>query len=192
MHRPSWRRLRATGHRRQPDLGALTTEVAARLRAGADVETAWATAWRRRTGAEPTGPLMGPDGVPAPLHHLAAARGGAVGAVPGTVAACRLTHELGAPLAPVLEQCATGIAESDHAHRARAVALAGPRSTARLLGALPVLGLLLGGVVGADPVAVLLDGGVGTACLLAGLTLLALGHWWTARLTRAAEGDGAR
>ncbi|WP_127128152.1 hypothetical protein [Georgenia sp. SYP-B2076] len=159
---------------------------------------------------------MGDDGVPAPLLELAArqeaherlprplrrfARGhtrrgppwpaavGATtaGALPGALAACRLTHEIGAPLAEVLERCAQGITEAGHAQAARAIALAGPRSSARLLGWLPVLGLGLGVAVGADPFHVLLDGGLGTACLLLGGVLLVLGRRWVAALERAAR-----
>ncbi|MFD1505403.1 hypothetical protein ACFSBG_06925 [Georgenia yuyongxinii] len=112
----------------------------------------------------------------------------ALAALPGALAACRLTHELGAPLAQVLERCAQGLTEAGHARTARAVALAGPRATARLLGWLPLLGLGLGIAVGADPLAVLLDGRGGTACLVLGLALMVAGRRWVAALDRAASG----
>src|SRR5690606_31598599 len=108
----------------------------------------------------------------------------------GTVAACRLTHELGAPLAQVLERCAHGLTEAGNAQAARSVALAGPRSTARLLGWLPLLGLVLGAAVGADPLAVLLGGGLGSLCLAAGAALMVLGRRRVAALDHAASAAG--
>lgn len=107
-------------------------------------------------------------------------------AIPGVIAACRLTHVLGAPLAGILEAVADGVGETAHAHDRRRAALAGPRSTARLLAALPPVGMFLSGAVGADPYALFLDGGIGTLCLLLGVGLMGLGWWLTARLTARA------
>ncbi|MGO1511018.1 Probable conserved transmembrane protein [Actinomycetales bacterium JB111] len=118
-----------------------------------------------------------------------AERAAATGAMAGVLVACRVTHATGAPLADVLDRSAAGIAEAGRAAGARAVALAGPRATGRLLGWLPVLGLLLGAVVGADPVGTLLDGGIGTVCLLVGLVMLAVGWVWVLRAERRAEGS---
>lgn len=189
--------------RRRPagtaDLGVVATEVATRLRAGADVETAWRLTLVR-AGLVPDGertPVVGEDGVPQPLLALAGRGGGSRtdeatrGALPGTLAACRLTHELGAPLAEVLDRCAAGLTEAGQARAARSVALAGPRATARLLGWLPLLGLSLGAAVGADPVGVLLGGGIGSAGVVAGAVLMLLGHRWVARLERAARRAGS-
>lgn len=108
-------------------------------------------------------------------------------AVPGAVAACRLTVALGAPLAGVLESVAQGVAESGRAASARRTALSGPRSTARLLACLPVVGLALGACVGADPQAFLLDGGWGSLVGAVGLGLILAGHLVTRRLVKAAE-----
>lgn len=88
---------------------------------------------------------------------------------------------------------AVGAAEDDLRARARtreelAVALAGPRASARVLAGLPVLGLLMGAGIGADPWTVLTTTPVGTALLVAGCALEAAGLTWTRRLTeRAAE-----
>lgn len=172
-----------------------------------------------RTGSAEThagSSLLHEDGVPVPLLDLAGhrrsgplgvrgrpgargrvGRGGrdglgpaSVGALPGALAACRLTHEIGAPLAEVLERCAAGITEAGHARAARAVALAGPRATARLLGWLPLVGLGLGAAVGADPLDVLLSGGLGSACLVLGVVLMAAGRWWVSALVRMAGAVG--
>ncbi|GAA3509377.1 hypothetical protein [Georgenia daeguensis] len=204
--RPRARRRPGT---REIDLGVLVTEVATRLKAGADVDAAWDETFARagltgRTAARE-------DGVPGQLLELAARHAAhdrlprpvrrlvrhppgigstTAGALPGAIAACRLTHELGAPLAEVLVRCADGLTEAGHARAARAVALAGPRATARLLGWLPVLGLVLGAGIGADPVGVLLGGGLGSACLLAGVVLMVAGRRWVVALERAAGAAG--
>jgi tight adherence protein B len=172
----------------------VVTEVATRLRTGADVDRAWSEALRR------SGLVVDPDpgrasepGVPAALDRLARASATGrrdevtAGALPGAVAACRLTHEIGAPMAQVLDRCAQGLTEAGQARSARAVALAGPRASARLIGVLPLLGLVMGAAVGADPLAVLLGGGAGTACLVAGVALLVAGNRWVAALERAAR-----
>jgi tight adherence protein B len=108
-----------------------------------------------------------------------AERAAATSAMAGVLVACRVTHATGAPLADVLDRSAAGIAEAGRAAGARAVALAGPRATGRLLGWLPVLGPLVG---------TLLDGGIGTVCLLVGLVMLAVGWVWVLRAERRAEG----
>ncbi len=74
---------------------------------------------------------------------------------------------------------------SAHAQAVRAE-LAGPRSTARLLMLLPLFGLGLGMVLGADPVAVLTGSLLGWGCLAGGAALTLAGWWWTERLARAA------
>jgi tight adherence protein B len=111
--------------------------------------------------------------------------------VAAMLAATRLAEQLGAPLADVLDRCAAGVAAAGRAESARRVALAGPTSTARLLSALPIVGVLLGLALGADPVGALLDGGFGTGGGLVGLGLLALGHRWTSALVAAARSAGA-
>jgi tight adherence protein B len=52
---------------------------------------------------------------------------------------------------------------------------------------LPVLGLLLGTALGADPLHVLLHSGPGLGCLLVGGVLEAVGLWWALRIVRGAE-----
>jgi tight adherence protein B len=190
----------------------LVTEVATRLGTGADVGAAWDETFARAGIGDGVAASSGPeDGVPGQLLELAARQAEherlprvlrrlvrrppgvgptTAGALPGTIAACRLTHELGAPLAEVLQRCAEGLTEAGHARAARAVALAGPRATARLLGWLPLLGLLLGAGIGADPVGVLLGGGPGTACLVVGVGLMVLGRRWVGALERAADAAG--
>lgn len=193
------------------DIGLLLIEVAAVLRAGATPALAWSRTLERAgvdRGQEP-----GEDGVPPALRTLggpvgeswlprwcrgrlrwrppargerAMRRRAARAAVPGAIASCRLSASLGAPLAEILEAVADGVAESGRAESSRATALSGPRTTARLLACLPPVGLALGALVGADPGALLLDGGPGSALGVLGLALMVVGHRLTARLVRAA------
>ncbi|MEJ2869548.1 type II secretion system F family protein [Actinomycetospora sp. OC33-EN08] len=61
--------------------------------------------------------------------------------------------------------------------------LAGPRTTASVLAGLPVVGLLLGQLMGARPWAVLTGSGLGQGLLVAGAVLVAAGLEWSAHLT---------
>jgi tight adherence protein B len=61
-------------------------------------------------------------------------------------------------------------------------ALAGARATAAILAALPALGVLLGQMIGADPVRFLLGDGVGGVLLGIGAGLICLGVTWADRI----------
>jgi tight adherence protein B len=65
-------------------------------------------------------------------------------------------------------------------------AVAGPRASATVLAGLPVLGLLMGSGVGADPWRVLTTTGPGTVLLVLGVALELAGTAWTGRLVRRA------
>lgn len=105
------------------------------------------------------------------------------------LAACfDVAEASGCPLADVLTRFAAQLEAEDDAEAARQTALAGPRATVRLLTWLPFLGLGLGVLLGADPVAVLLGTPLGVAALAAGLALTAAGRIWSSRLVRTAEG----
>lgn len=64
--------------------------------------------------------------------------------------------------------------------------LAGPRSTALVLTALPALGLALGQLVGAEPLAVLRGGLIGQVLLVVGVVLGAAGVAWSEAIMRSA------
>ena len=64
--------------------------------------------------------------------------------------------------------------------------LAGPRATATVLTALPVLGILLGELVGAGPLQVLRSGVLGQALVVAGVGLAAAGAAWARAVLRSA------
>ncbi|GGX74708.1 type II secretion system F family protein [Streptomyces minutiscleroticus] len=105
----------------------------------------------------------------------------------GLAACWRVAVDGGAGLAAGLDRLEGALrAERDQRAEVRAQ-LAGARSTAVLLAGLPVLGLLLGTALGADPLHVVLHTAPGLACLLAGGALEAAGLWWALRIVRGAE-----
>jgi len=116
----------------------------------------------------------------------AARQPGADGLV-GLAACWRVAVDRGAGLAAGLDRLEGALrAERDQRADMR-TQLAGSRSTAVMLAGLPVLGLLLGTALGADPLHVLLHTGPGLGCLLAGGVLEGVGLWWALRIVRGAE-----
>jgi tight adherence protein B len=65
--------------------------------------------------------------------------------------------------------------------------MAGARTTAAVLAGLPVLGIGLGQLIGADPVRFLLSGGVGGWLLVAGVILACCGLLWSDAITGRAH-----
>ncbi|MFC1442947.1 type II secretion system F family protein [Streptacidiphilus sp. N1-10] len=111
---------------------------------------------------------------------------GAEGAA-GIAACWQVSSSSGAGLADGLDRVAEGLrAERSLAESIRAE-LAGPRSTAGLLAALPLFGLLLGIALGADPLRMLLHTPGGLVCLFGGALLEWAGLAWTARIAGGAE-----
>ena len=102
-------------------------------------------------------------------------------------AAWSVAGEVGAPLAPTLARLAEVLRSLAQAEREVELALAGPQATARIVVALPPLGLLVGVALGVDAPAVLLTTPVGLGCLAVGLTLLAGARRWSRRMVAAAR-----
>jgi len=102
-------------------------------------------------------------------------------------AAWWVASEAGAPLAPSLRQFAASLRSLADAQREIAVALSGPIATARLVMALPVVGVLFGLVLGFNTLEILLATVPGLCCLAVGIGLLALALVWNRRLVRAAR-----
>ncbi|MBG6179503.1 type II secretion system F family protein [Arthrobacter sp. CAN_A1] len=101
-----------------------------------------------------------------------------------------ISERSGAPLAEVLGKYAAQLDQSLDAAAARATALAGPAATARLLGWLPLCGLGLGYLTGAQPLAVLFGSGPGLALFGVGVSLMLLGRLWSGQLVAAAAKGG--
>lgn len=100
--------------------------------------------------------------------------------------AWRLAQEHGVPLAPVLDAVRRDVEATarfaDHVH----AKLAGPRASAAVLACLPLVGIVLGEVMGAAPVRVLSSTPAGQALLMVGSLLVFAGMSWVGRLTRKA------
>ena len=139
----------------------------------------------RREGADPAGLAARiAAGVPPPEAL------GACGAPEWRVlaAAWRLAEQSGAPLAPALQRIGSALRGLEQLRARRAVLLSGPRATVRLVSALPPLALLLGALLGFDPVPVLLSP-LGAVLLSAGALLLAAGVAWGRALLRRLESE---
>lgn len=186
---------------RHESLELLTTAVAQALRSGATPSAAWwdaarirsdhhgvpdATALLERVGAIREGGRRGRRRAPRAVDRERSHR-----QARAIVAGCTLAVQIGAPLAPVLESVGRSVVAAEEARAERAAALAGPRTTARILSWLPLVGFALATALGAAPHEVLLDGGLGTALIGAAGVLTLLGRRWSNALVeraRSAEG----
>lgn len=105
----------------------------------------------------------------------------------GLAAAWSVATEAGAPLAPALRDYAASLRELGEVQRDARVALAGPVATARMVLALPGVGILFGLALGFNTVATLVATPVGWACLAVGGGLLVAAARWNRRLVRGAS-----
>jgi tight adherence protein B len=171
---------------------------------GGDVELAWldAVVEELRSGRDPASSvLVAAEDWPACPSAQTAARAGEDIADALDQDAARSRHELlsavaaawrvgqgtGAGLAAALGSLADSAREA-HAVRAELrVGVAEPRATAVVLALLPAAGLVLGWLLGADPLAWLLGTPAGRVVLLAGVALDLVGAAWSWRIVRGLE-----
>lgn len=99
-----------------------------------------------------------------------------------------LTERHGAPLVDVLDVVVGALRDAARTDAAVQTALAAPRATARLLGVLPLGGLVLGELVGVHPVSVLLGTPAGRVVGCAGLGCTLAGRLWMTRLVAGVIG----
>jgi tight adherence protein B len=178
-------------HQRRAAAAARRTQVIEAL----DVLAAELTA-----GRPPVNALEGAASISPDFHvaHAAAKLGGDVpGALelaaesPGATglralaAAWRVAEESGAAFAALTERLADSLRADETIHRQTEASLAGARSTARILAALPIFGIALGYGLGAKPLTFLTATPAGWFCLTAGLALTTLGLHWTTHLSKA-------
>lgn len=126
------------------------------------------------------------DGVPAALTAGAERHPAVADDLRRIAAIWALADRHGVPAAELIAAALADLRwRRRHADRVRAL-LAGPRATGAVLTALPALGIGLGELVGAGPLAVLRSGVLGQALVVVGVGLAAVGAAWTERVT-----DGA-
>jgi len=148
--------------------------VAAASRAGASAADAWRE-WDQ-------GDVSVVDGVPDLKRADPLAR--------DALAAARLAHSSGVPLADLLSALARVEAVRESARLSREASLAGPRASARLLGWLPLAGLALGALVEPRTLVVLVATPLGWVLCGAALALVVAGRRWMSALVRAAVEAG--
>lgn len=168
--------------REEAVLADYLTTVAARLRAGASVPVALsAAAERAEDVARPS------HGAVAVVQQLCtasriAASGGDVGTAFAKVTSIgplvSLAASHGIPLAGLCEQAHAHLEQVQRHRGSTAASLQGPRTTALVLTLLPVVGILMGTAMGADPLGLLFGGGLGGILLVVGVGLCCAGFAW--------------
>jgi tight adherence protein B len=169
--------------------GAVIEVVAAlrdELRSGADLRTAL----ERAAGSCPD---------PALAHAVTVSRlGGDVATalrqraqqrsvIVSLAALWQVSEGSGAALADALDRLVAGAEQSEKVRREVAAQLAGPRSTVRVLAALPLVGVGMGMMIGADPLGFLLGTVWGWGCLALATGLEVAGLLWMRRLVHGIE-----
>lgn len=131
-----------------------------------------AVAARARLGADVTAGL------------LAAARSSALPAYWERLAVCwQLGSDHGLAIASLMRAAQRDVAERQRFSARVSAGMAGARASAAILAILPLLGVLLGQLIGARPLSFLLTGRVGGWLLVVGLTLACAGLLWSDRIT---------
>ncbi|OZF33752.1 type II secretion system F family protein [Rhodococcus sp. 14-2483-1-2] len=98
-------------------------------------------------------------------------------------AAWRVADEHGLALAELLDAVREDMLGRRRFRERTDASLAGARATALVLAGLPILGVALGQLMGADPLQILLGGGLGGMLLLIGTALGCAGLLWTDAIT---------
>ena len=118
--------------------------------------------------------------------RLAAMQPGAEG-FEELAAAWEVSERSGAPMARVLDRLGDGIRDEREAQREVMSGLGPAKATARLMAVLPVFGLGMGLSMGARPIDVLLNTGLGSMCLAGGSALACAGVLWVDQIAARAE-----
>lgn len=95
----------------------------------------------------------------------------------GMAAVWTVSERSGAPAAEMILRYAAAQRDALDAERERRIAMAGPRSTVRVLSWLPLIGVGLGLLIGVRPLE-LITGLPGQLSIGAGLLLYGAGRWW--------------
>ncbi|KAA8970462.1 type II secretion system F family protein [Mycobacterium sp.] len=147
-------------------------EVAANESGGAVADSCRAVAARARLGADVAAGLRG------------AAERSALPAQWRRLAVCwQLAGDHGLAMSTLMRAAQHDIAERQRFAAQVTSAMAGARATATILASLPAVMLVLGQLIGAQPVAFLLAGHAGGWLLVTGVTLVCAGLLWADHLT---------
>lgn len=178
-------RGRACGVPQARELSLLVAEVATRLRAGAPTRRAWSDSLARigagaiapESASYP--PILDEWAREPPRWELplrARAPDAAARRTAASVAlACRFSHGLGAPMADILDAIGDSIDDAQAVAEARRVASAGPLMSARVLAALPLVGIVSALALGASPWQFYTGVTVGRICALLGAAAWVVG-----------------
>ena len=100
----------------------------------------------------------------------------------------QLAQTQGLAIVALVRAAQRDIVERERFASGVAAGMAGARATAAILAGLPVLGVGLGQLIGAEPIRFLLSGGLGGWLLVIGVTLACAGLTWSDRITGRVTG----
>ena len=166
--------------RRRRAVVMLCRVLAAELRSGQPPQEAL------RVATAEAGPLVGPVATDAESLRLAADRDPDLWALAYLAVCWEVAADTGAGLAEVVDTLAHDLTEQEDQRSEASARTSGPRATAFVLTGLPLVGTAMSLALGGSPLAFLLTTPLGLTCLLLGVTLDALGVWWTLRMVRSA------
>ncbi|MBH0024887.1 type II secretion system F family protein [Salinibacterium sp. SWN248] len=174
-----------------PDVASVTQRLAVLLHAGLSPTSAWQHVARGRAegGVAAAVAVEGSDSGGAP-ERISRASAGLPAldrqAWNSLAAAWFVAGQVGAPLAGALRTHARALRMLVHIQREVATALAAPVATARMVLALPAVGLIFGALLGFDTLGVLFTTPIGWGCLAVGGGLIVIAVRWNNRLVRSA------
>lgn len=175
------RKRKAISKQRDETLGAISVLVS-ELTAGHSPETSlinvgsqvWPLAYTAAIGGGDTTVALTLDAQRRPELH--------------SLAACwQVGLNSGAGLGSSIAQLSVALRAQQEVRAHLEAELAGPRATAVTLGFLPVIGIGLGYLLGAEPLTWFISGVFGLGTLLMGVALTLLGLWWTSRIAGGVE-----
>lgn len=179
-------RVRRRAHARRSSVAEAVGLMAAELRAGVLPQ-------RALTGLAPDFPFLAPASRAAGLGGDVSAALRAESELAGgeqladLSSAWFVAERSGAPLARVLDRLERAARDDREIEREVQAGVAPARATGRLMAVLPLVGLLLGSGMGADPVHLLTSTVPGALCLAAGSACACAGVGWVNRIAAAGE-----
>jgi len=182
FHRRVWARIRARRARDDGDVLDALAALAAELRAGqppvSALQRSGAQVWPRAAAAA----YLGGD-----LTQALRTDAMSQPALRGLAACWEITARTGSGMAVTVQRLADSVRATQETRVQLRTQLAGPRATARMLAALPLIGILLGHLLGADPIAWLFGSSFGIAVLSLAAACTGVGWWWMTRIARQVE-----